>query len=70
MFLITGLALYKALYDEFRKQEELIERVRDILWKGPMSKLIRFLASFIVPISIPPVRLVDENNRQSRAGEA
>ncbi len=25
---------------------------------------------FILPISIPPVRLVDENSRQSRAGEA
>jgi hypothetical protein len=25
---------------------------------------------FILPISIPPVRLVDENNRRSRAGEA
>ena len=47
MFLITGLALYKALHDEFQNQEELIERIHDILWQGPMSKLIRFLAFFI-----------------------
>jgi hypothetical protein len=47
MFLITGLALYKALHDEFQNQEELIEKIHDILWKGPMSKLIRFLAFFI-----------------------
>ena len=33
MFLIIGLALYKALHDEFQNQEELIERIHDILWK-------------------------------------
>lgn len=47
MFSITGLALYKALHDEFQNQEELIERIHDILWKGPISKQIRLLAFFI-----------------------
>ena len=47
MFSITGLALYKALHDEFHTQEELIGKIHDILWKGPMSKMIRFLAFFI-----------------------
>ena len=47
MFLITGLALYKALHDELQNQEELIETIHDILWQGPMSKVIRFLAFFI-----------------------
>jgi ubiquinone/menaquinone biosynthesis C-methylase UbiE len=47
MFSITGLALYKALHDEFQSQEELIDKIHDILWDGPMSKMIRFLAFFI-----------------------
>lgn len=47
MFLIIGLALYKALHNEFQNQEELIEKVHDILWKERMSKNIRFLAFFI-----------------------
>lgn len=47
MFLITGLALYKALQPEYQNQEELIEKIHDILWKGPMSKLTCFLAFFI-----------------------
>lgn len=47
MFLITGLALYKALQPEYQNQEELIEKIHDILWKGPMSKLTRFLLFFI-----------------------
>ena len=47
MFLITGLALYKALQDEFQNKEELIEIIHDILWNGPMHKLSRFLAFFI-----------------------
>jgi hypothetical protein len=47
MFSITGLALYKALQPEYQNQEELIEKIHDILWKGPMSKLTRFLAVFI-----------------------
>jgi hypothetical protein len=47
MFLIIGLALYKALHDEFQNQEELIEIIHDILWKGRMSKMVRFLAFFI-----------------------
>jgi hypothetical protein len=47
MFLIMGLALYKALYDKFQNQEELIEAIHDILWKGRMSKNIRFIAFFI-----------------------
>ena len=47
MFLIIGLALYKALHDKFQNQEELIEKIHDILWKERMSKNIRFLAFFI-----------------------
>ena len=47
MFLITGLALYKAFHDEFQNKEELIEKIHDILWKGPLSKLISILAFFI-----------------------
>ncbi len=47
MFLITGLALYRAMYDEVQNQQELIDKIHEILWKGPMSKLIRFLAFFI-----------------------
>lgn len=47
MFLITGLALYRGMHDEFQSQQELIDKIHNILWKGPMSKLIRFLAFFI-----------------------
>jgi hypothetical protein len=47
MFLINGLALYKALHDEFQDQEDLIEKIHTILWKGPMSKMVRFTAFFI-----------------------
>jgi hypothetical protein len=47
MFLIIGLALYKSLYDQFQNQEELIEKIHDILWKERMSKNIRFVAFFI-----------------------
>ena len=47
MFLIIGLALYKALHDGFQNQEELIEKIHDILWKGRMNKMVRFLAFFI-----------------------
>jgi len=53
MFLITGLGLYKTLRDEFQNQDELIEKIHDILWKGPMSKLIRVLAFFIRRSSDP-----------------
>ena len=47
MFSITGLALYKALHDEFQSQEELIDEVHEILWNGPMSTMVRFSAFFI-----------------------
>ena len=47
MWCVTGLALYKALHDEYQHQEELIEKVHDILWNGPMNKLTRFLEFFI-----------------------
>ena len=47
MFLIIGLALYKALHNKFQNQEELIDKIHDILWKERMSKNIRFLAFFI-----------------------
>jgi hypothetical protein len=47
MFLIIGLALFKALHDEFPNQEELIDEIHDILWKGRMNKMGRFLAFFV-----------------------
>jgi hypothetical protein len=47
IFLIIGLALYKALQDEFQNQEELIEKIHDILCKGYMFTQIRFSAFFI-----------------------
>ena len=47
IFLIIGLALYKALHDEFQNQEELIEKIHDILCKGYMITQIRFSAFFI-----------------------
>ena len=47
MFLIIGLALYKALHDEFQNQEELIDKIHYIMWKERMSKNIRFIAFFI-----------------------
>ena len=46
MFQITGLALYRALEGEYR-DHELIQRIHGILWNGPMSKMIRFIAFFI-----------------------
>jgi len=47
MFSITGLALYKALEAELQDRDELIQRVHDILWDGPMSKMVRSLAFLI-----------------------
>jgi len=47
MFMITGLALNKALQDRVQDQEERIEIVHDILWKGSLSKIISLLAFFI-----------------------
>jgi len=47
MFSITGLALYEALRDEFPNEQELIEEIHDILWSGPMSMNVRFLAFFV-----------------------
>ena len=47
MLLLTGLALYRAMHNEFPNQQELIDRIHEILWKGPMSKVIRVLAFFI-----------------------
>lgn len=47
MFLVVGLALYKALQDTFPSQEERIEEIHDILWNGFMKKNIRFTPFFI-----------------------
>jgi hypothetical protein len=47
VFIMIGLALYKALEDDFKNQEELIGKVHDILWKGHMITMIRFSAFFI-----------------------
>lgn len=47
MFMIIGLALYKALDGRFQDQEELIKKIHDILWKERMSKNIRFISFFI-----------------------
>lgn len=47
VFLIIGLALHKAMRDDFPNQEELIEEIHNILWKGRMITMIRFSAFFI-----------------------
>ena len=47
IFLIIGLALYKALRDDFQNQEELIEEIHDILCKVYIFTQIRFSAFFI-----------------------
>lgn len=47
MFMITGLAVNRALQDRVPNQEERVEIVHDILWKGTMSKIISLLAFFI-----------------------
>ncbi|MFC1850624.1 hypothetical protein ACFL27_10570 [candidate division CSSED10-310 bacterium] len=47
MFLIIGLALYKALYNRIQDKEELIDKIHDILWQERMAKNIRFIAFFI-----------------------
>ncbi len=47
MFLIIGLALYKALNYRFQDKNELIDKIHDILWLGRMSKNIRFIALFV-----------------------
>jgi hypothetical protein len=47
VFLIIGLALYKALQDEFQDQETLIDKVHDILCEGFMFTQIRLSAIFI-----------------------
>ena len=47
MFLIIGLALYKALYNRIQDEKELIDKIHDILWQERMAKNIRFTAFFI-----------------------
>ena len=47
MFLITGLALYKALYISIHDKEEVIDIIEDILWKERIAKNIRVIAFFI-----------------------
>jgi hypothetical protein len=47
VFLIIGLALYKALHDEFENEKELIDEIHEILMKGRMFVMIRFTALLI-----------------------
>jgi len=47
VLLILGLSLHNSLQDRFQDKEELIECIHEILWKGRMSKNIRFLAFFV-----------------------
>lgn len=47
VFLIVGLALYRALQDEIQDQGTLIDKVHDILCDGYMFTQIRFSAFFI-----------------------
>ena len=44
---ITGLALYEALLPELRNQDEVIQRIHELLWHGPMSKMIGGVAFFV-----------------------
>jgi len=47
MFLIVGLALYKALHGRVRDEKERIDKVHEILWRERMAKIIRLIAFFI-----------------------
>ena len=47
MFMITGLALDRALQDPVPDQEERVGMIHDILWQGPVSRIIALQAFFI-----------------------
>lgn len=47
MWLIMGLALYKALHNKFQSQEDRIEIIHNILWKGLVENICRFRAFFV-----------------------
>jgi len=47
VFLIIGLALYKALHDEFQTEEELIDQIHEILMNARMFTMIRVTAFLI-----------------------
>jgi len=47
MLLITGLALYKALYIFIQDKDEEIDIIHDILWQERIAKNIRVIAFFI-----------------------
>ena len=47
VLIILGLALYNSLQDSFQNKEVLIDKIHDILWKGRMSKNVRFVAFFV-----------------------
>jgi len=47
MFLIMGLALYKALENRYRDKEELINKIHYLLWQECFEKKIRFIGFFI-----------------------
>lgn len=47
MFLITGLALYRAIADELENQDECIDAIHDIMWNGRMSRMVSLAAFFV-----------------------
>jgi len=47
MFLITGLALYRALYNQYQDKQELIDTIQYIMWQGPVAKNIRIQSFFV-----------------------
>lgn len=47
MFLIMGLALYKALENRFQNKEALINKIHYLLWQECFEKKIRFIGFFI-----------------------
>lgn len=50
---VVGLALYRALFDEFPDREELVDRIHAILWNKHMNAPFRLVA-FLVRRSNDP----------------
>lgn len=47
MILIMGLALYKALENQFQDKQELIDRIHNMLWQEFLVNKYRFIGFFI-----------------------
>lgn len=47
MFLIVGLALYRAVGDELDKQDDLVETIHKVIWEGRTRKLTGIAAFFV-----------------------